>query len=76
MPNGDIEILNEYIFKSRLFTCEDSMLKPSLFGLTNSDTTSNTKLIDLLDANTGKILDITALNLKMNWNLNFFNILD
>ena len=31
MPVGGIEILNKYIFKSKLFTCESSMLKPSFF---------------------------------------------
>ena len=70
-PINDIEVLNEYIFNSNLFLCENKVLKPSSFGLANTNDNYDVKLIDLLDSTTSKILDVATLNQKMNWNLNF-----
>ena len=71
-PSNDVEVLNEYIFNSNLFLCENKVLKPNSFGLANTNDNYDIKLIDLLDSATGKTLDIATLNQKMNWNLNFF----
>ena len=70
-PSNDVEVLNEYIFNSNLFLCENKVLKPNSFGLANTNDNYDIKLIDLLDSATGKTLDIATLNQKMNWNLNF-----
>ena len=70
-PINDVEVLNEYIFNSNLFLCENKVLKPSSFGLANTNDNYDMKLIDLLDSTTGKILDVATLNQKMDWNLNF-----
>ena len=70
-PSNDVVVLNEYIFNSNLFLCENKVLKPNSFGLANTNDNYDIKLIDLLDSATGKTLDIATLNQKMNWNLNF-----
>ena len=70
-PINDVEVLNVNIYNSNLFLCENKVLKPSSFGLNNTNDNYDMKLIDLLDSTTGKILDIATLNQKMNWNLNF-----
>ena len=46
-PSNDVEVLNEYIFNSNLFLCENKVLKPNSFGLANTNDNYYIKLIDL-----------------------------
>ena len=42
-----------------------------MFGLTKSNQNLSTKIIDLLNFTSGAMLNITELNEKLDWNLNF-----
>ena len=42
-----------------------------MFGLTNQSDVYDTKIIDILNPDTGTILNLGTLNSKLNWNLNF-----
>ena len=42
-----------------------------MFGLTDQSDVYDTKIIDILNPDTGTILNLGTLNSKLNWNLNF-----
>ena len=65
-PIGDNEILNEYSFYNNNIKAGNISLTPKMFGLTNQSDVYDTKIINILNPDTG-----TILNSKLNWNLNF-----
>ena len=69
-PIGDNEILNEYIFYNNI-KAGNTSLAPKMFGLTDQSNVYDTKIIDILNLDTGTILNLSTLNSKLNWNLNF-----
>ena len=46
-----------------------------MFGLCNTTKNYGTKIIDIINMATGKTLDNTNLNTKLDWNLNFLQYL-
>ena len=74
-PSSKCEVLNEYIFNSAFIQTDGSSLTPKMFGLCNTTKNYGTKIIDIINMTTGKTLDNTNLNTKLDWNLNFLQYL-
>ena len=74
-PSSKCEVLNEYIFNSAFIQTDGSSLTPKMFGLCNTTKNYGTKIIDIINMATGKTLDNTNLNTKLDWNLNFLQYL-
>ena len=63
--------MNEYIFYNNNIKAGNTSLTPKMFGLTDQSDVYDTKIIDILNPDTGTILNLGTLNSKLNWNLNF-----